>query len=154
MVIDNIVNGDRYFNLGIGIKKAIKFLQDTDLSSLKTGRYDLEGDSVYALVNVYDTKLQEEAYLEAHQNYIDVQYIVTGHEKMGYKQWCDQECVEPYDSGKDYGFYKGEPDFVIMEKNMFAIFFPDEMHMPGIMVTESQEVKKIVIKVLAKYNEI
>ena len=58
--------------------KAFTFLKNSDLSKLEIKRYDIDGDNLYAPVSEYLTKNEEDAKFEAHQKYIDIQYVVSG----------------------------------------------------------------------------
>ncbi|MEI8225577.1 MAG: YhcH/YjgK/YiaL family protein, partial [Bacteroidota bacterium] len=63
--------------------KAFTFLNESDLTKLEVKRYDLDGDNVYALISEYLTKNNEDARYEAHQKYIDIQYVISGKEQIG-----------------------------------------------------------------------
>ena len=85
MIIDALANMDFYKNLNESLYKGLRFLRETDLVALPVGRYKIDGDAVFALVQEYETHLPEECRWEAHYTYTDIQYIVEGSEKMGWK---------------------------------------------------------------------
>ncbi|MGB5529473.1 MAG: YhcH/YjgK/YiaL family protein [Ignavibacteriaceae bacterium] len=147
MIVDKIENAKLYYNLGARIKKALDYIQQTDLKSLKPGKYDIDGVNIFALISEYETKSEPEGNLEAHKKYIDVQYIIEGEELMGYAPLGNQEILEPYKEENDIIFYTGEKVFIKVTEGMFAIFFPEDVHMPGICVEKKSPVKKLVIKV-------
>jgi YhcH/YjgK/YiaL family protein len=147
MIIDKIENADLYKNLGERIKKSFDYIKKTDLKNLRPGRYDIDGDNIFALISEYQTKAELEGKLEAHKKYIDVQYLIEGEELMGYAPLGNQQTLEAYKEENDIIFYKGEKVFVKVTKGMFAIFFPEDVHMPGIQVRKKSLVKKLVIKV-------
>ena len=76
---------DFYKNLNESLYKGLRFLRETDLAALPAVRYEIDGDAVFALVQEYETHLPEECRWEAHYTYTDIQYIVEGSEKMGWK---------------------------------------------------------------------
>ncbi len=147
MISDNIKNYTLYKNLGEGINKALLFLSENDFNKMPDGRYNIEGDNVFALVNRYRTKRMEEAVWESHKKYIDVQFVAEGIEKIGYSILENMKVNKAYDENKDIQFINGEGKFVTLEKNSFAILYPSDVHMPGISVKESKEVIKVVVKV-------
>jgi len=147
MIVDKIENAGLYKNLGERIQKSFNYIKQTDLKKLKSGRYDIDGDKIFALISEYQTKAESDGKLEAHKKYIDVQFVIEGEELMGYSPLGDQSILEPYKEENDIIFYKGEKVFIKVTEGMFAIFFPEDMHMPGIEVGESSAVKKLVIKV-------
>jgi YhcH/YjgK/YiaL family protein len=146
MIIDKIEKSELYKNLHPGFQKAFEFINDNDISSLEDGKYEIEGDNIFALVQEYNTKDKEDAKLEGHIKYIDIQYINFGKELVGVAPLNEQAIVSN-DAEKDYAFYDGEASFIKLEKGMFAIFFPHDLHMPGIKINESTKVKKVVVKV-------
>jgi YhcH/YjgK/YiaL family protein len=147
MITDNIKNFSLYNNLSERINKALLFLNENDFGKIQNGRYDIDGDNVFALVNRYKTKRIEEAVWESHRKYIDVQFVAEGIEKIGYSFLEKMTVNKIYDEIKDIQFLDGVGDFITLEKNNFAILFPSDVHMPGISVNESKEVLKVVVKV-------
>ena len=147
MIVDKIENADLYRNLGERIKKSFNYIMQTDLKKLSVGRYDIDGNNIFALISEYQTKSESEGKLEAHRKYFDVQYVIDGEELMGYSPLGTQDILEPYKEENDIIFYNGEKFFVKVSAGMFAIFFPEDVHMPGINTGKSARVKKLVIKV-------
>jgi len=147
MIIDKIENANLYENLGERISKAFDYIRNTDLKKLVPGRYEINGGNIFALVSEYQTKPESEGKLEAHRKYIDVQYVITGEERMGYAPLERQEIIEKYKEENDIMFFKGEKSFTKVEEGMFAVFFPVDLHMPGINTGITSHVKKLVIKV-------
>lgn len=147
MIIDKLSNSHLYSSLGERITKALAYLKQTDFSQKELGRYDLDGDNIFALVNEYNTKDESEGKLEAHKKYTDVQFVVKGSELMGYAPLQNQKVINEYNEQNDITFFEGERSFTKVDEGMFAIFFPTDLHMPGIKVQRSEYVKKVVIKV-------
>ncbi len=100
------------------------------------------------MISEYETKTESEGKLEAHRKYIDVQYVIEGEELMGYAPLGNQQILEPYKEENDIIFYTVEKSFTKVSAGMFAIFFPTDVHMPGICVEKMSAVKKLVIKCL------
>lgn len=150
MIVDKIENTPLYKNLGERIQKSFSYIKQTNLKNLNPGRYDIDGENIFALISEYQTKSEAEGKLEAHKKYIDVQYVIEGEELMGYAPLGSQEILEAYKEENDIIFYTGEKVFIKVTKGMYAIFFPEDVHMPGISVKENSPVKKLVIKVRAE----
>jgi YhcH/YjgK/YiaL family protein len=66
---------------------------------------------------------------------------------MGYVPLENQKVIEGYNEQNDITFFSGEIFFSKLDEGMFAIFFPTDIHLPGIKVNEITYVKKVVIKV-------
>lgn len=147
MIIDKLSNAHLYSGLGERINKAFAYLKETDFSKMELGRYDIDGDNIFALVNLYNTKDESEGKLEAHKIYIDVQFVAKGSELMGYAPLENQKIIDKYSELNDITFFSGVKSFTQVDEGMFAIFFPTDVHLPGIKVKERSYVKKVVIKV-------
>ena len=147
MIIDKIENATIYKNLGERIKKSFDYITQTDLKNLASGKYEIDGENIFALISEYKTKPESEGKLEAHRKYIDVQYVIDGEELMGYAPLNGQEILDPYKEENDIVFFKGDKSFTKITAGMFAIFFPEDVHMPGISTGKISDVKKLVIKV-------
>ncbi|HQO10133.1 MAG TPA: YhcH/YjgK/YiaL family protein [Clostridiales bacterium] len=148
MIFDYIKNIDEYKTLHPNFEKAFGFIRTADLENLPNGKHPVKGEDIYASVSEYHTK--EEGYLEKHVKYIDIQLVTRGTEKIGFLGLEDQEIRDHYDEDKDIAFYFGDCEYIILQPGLFAIFFPEDLHKPGISVYNSVKVKKIVIKVKAE----
>ena len=146
MIVDELKNAAQYYALGAGIEKALRYLQGTDFNQVAPDRYDLDGDAVYALVQEYDSKPKSEGFWEAHHAYLDVQYVASGIEHMGYRPVEGMEA-NPYDEEKDFYTLEGEGEFYTLRAGYFTILKPQDAHMPGMAIDASQPVKKVVVKV-------
>lgn len=146
MIIDKIENYKLYEGLSKRISKAFKYIVDTDLLNTESGRYEIEGDEIFAMVQSYDTKKLSEAKLEGHFKYIDIQYVITGVENMGCTPMRNQAIVS-MNEDDDYAFYEGAAPLFKVEAGMFTVFFPEDLHMPCIECDNMSEVKKVVVKV-------
>lgn len=147
MVFDKIKNANLYFSLGEKIQKALQYLADTNFSSTEPGKYQIDGENVFALVQEYNTKPLSAGKWEAHRKYIDVQYVVSGREKMGITESEKVIVIEDYNEDKDYTIYKGDGNFLLVDEGYFTIFFPTDVHMPGLSINIPKPVKKVVVKV-------
>lgn len=146
MVVDKIENLEKYASLNPLFAKAIEYLKATDLNAREPGQVVLQEDSL--AVNFVQTKpkSKEEAKLETHDRFIDIQIPLSGAELMGYTPRADLPEAK-YDAGDDISFYEGlAEDYIAVKPGMFVIFFPQDAHAPAI---SSEGVKKVIVKVLA-----
>jgi YhcH/YjgK/YiaL family protein len=147
MIIDTLENAGRYECLHTRFKAAFHFLNNTNLAAQQEGRFEIDGDRLFVLTQTYQTKPLEGGKLEAHRKYIDIQFVVSGEEYIGYAPLTDQKPVEPFNTDKDIGFYHGDASFTKISAGMFAIFYPNDAHLPSRYLQTTTSVKKIVIKV-------
>jgi YhcH/YjgK/YiaL family protein len=144
MVLDSLSNIGNYASLNPLFAEAIRFLRDTDLTALEPGKIVLEPDRLVVNVNAIPPKTAEEAKLETHVEFIDIQVPITDEETMGYTPLEDLPEAR-YDASVDMTLYPGRAaNYFTLKPGMFAIFFPADGHAPGIT---SKGLKKIIIKV-------
>ena len=146
MILDVLENARRYLDLHKGFAKAIDFLSRPDLKDLPVARYEIDGDRVYAMVSREPGRRKEDALLETHEKYIDIQLVLNGTDEMGWKP--KSLCQQPsgaYDPATDMQFFADEPDAWLTTKSgAFVIFFPEDAHMPLI---STGQLHKVVVKV-------
>ncbi len=146
MILDALENSDRYFGIHEGFRKAFEFLSQADIGKLAPGRVEIEGERLYAIVSKGPGRGRREARLETHRKYIDIQYVVSGVDMMG---WNPAEACRrpagPFDAENDIGFYDDDPvTWIAVHSGSFAVFFPEDAHMP---LLSAGEIHKIVVKV-------
>ncbi|MBR6513351.1 MAG: YhcH/YjgK/YiaL family protein [Clostridia bacterium] len=152
MVSDKIFNLDRYLCLHPDFVKVKEVIEKFSDPALEPGKYQIDGDRVFAVVQGYDTKEAQPHKFENHRKYIDIQYIVDGCEQIHVKEMTGL-CVDfPFDEPHDYEFYKTPASFVTceLEAGEFAIFWPGESHRPGVMTQKgAAALRKVIFKVQA-----
>ena len=146
MIIDSILGLERYRRMNGGFEKAFKFLRSNDLDKIETGRYDIDGDNVFATVTENDMRDIETAKLEVHDSYIDIHIPLSASETFGWKDRTHCNTGEgKYDDEKDVAFFDDEPEaFCVVNPLQAVIFFPSDAHAPLI---GNGKIRKIVIKV-------
>lgn len=130
------------------LAKALEFAVQFDRSQ-PDGRYEVDGDKIYALVMTYSTKSAEELKFEAHKKYIDMQLLLEGIEFCDATQHCRLDIAMAYSDEKDAALYEA-PNFyssVLLEPGNFVILYPEDIHRPSRKVVDSQQVRKMAIKV-------
>lgn len=128
--------------------KAFEFLSSRDLDALPLGRYDIDGDLLFAKVDTYTTRNVEDTRYEAHKEYADIQYIISGEERISVQPLKRVSLAVPYNKERDISFYTSVTNcFFLADRTSYFIFFPENAHRPCLKVTNNSRVKKIVIKV-------
>jgi len=149
VIVDKIENAYLYAGVSAKIKAGLEILKDEKLSTKKDGRYEVNGDELYYIVQRYTTKPIKEGRLEAHKKYIDIQFAAEGEELIGHCLLGQLNIEEPYDEGKDVAFYKvpEKINTIRLSERMFCILFPQDGHMPGCQAAGACNILKIVVKV-------
>ncbi|NIA06853.1 MAG: DUF386 family protein [Actinobacteria bacterium] len=146
MILDRIEQADLYAKLNPPFAQAFAFLQQKGLNELADGRHDINGDDIYALVVKGTRQSRGEAKLEMHRKYIDVQYVVSGCDNMGWKnhKLCENSEGD-YDAEIDTELFSDAPSaWITVCPGDFVIFFPEDAHAPGV---GDGAFHKVVVKV-------
>jgi len=133
-----------------GLRAAIEFLGRKDIRELADGRFEIDGDRVFAMVQRYETALTGAPKFEGHRKFIDVQFIVSGEEIIGWTPIGRMTVTEAYDSEKDvcFGTAKaGEWTPVRLEAGQAAVLWPEDGHAPKLAAGAPSPVMKVVVKV-------
>lgn len=148
MISDTLKNASLYYSLHKNFQKGFDFIIDCLNNPKPVGRYEIEGEDVFALVQEYQTVAETEKKWESHEQYIDIQYVADGVEAMGWGSKKDFEPCCEYSAEKDIVFYQNREDSrVKVSAESFAIFYPDDIHRPGCNWNNAVQIKKILIKV-------
>lgn len=127
-------------------KAFFDYVNSVDLATIAEGKIELDGDDLFVICAEIDGKEQCDAALEAHHKYIDIQLLLSGNERMGWKPLEDaSDITKPYNEETDLVFYAEEADdFVNLKPGQFAVFFPEDLHAPGI---GNGKIRKLIAKV-------
>ncbi|MCC6546339.1 YhcH/YjgK/YiaL family protein [Candidatus Sumerlaeota bacterium] len=148
MILDSLVNFHLHAAPGTRLHRAFEYLRDFDPAT-PDGRVEVDGDNVFALVQGYDTRPMGKCRFEAHKKYIDIQYVSSGGEIMGWRPARDLDVAEEYDEERDIVFFEQPSTFTPCEvtAGLFTVFFPHDAHEPGIRMLGHSNVRKVVMKV-------
>lgn len=91
MIIDRIEEQERYYALHPDMELAFAFLAEAP--DLEPGRYELE-NGLFATVSEGETRPISEVKLESHKKYIDLQYCISGGERMSWAHVQELNMVE------------------------------------------------------------
>ena len=146
MILDALKNGMKYASLHPKFEQAFHYLLNNDLETLPAGKVELDGSNL--VINIVDItgKSVDEARMETHRDFIDIQVPVGQTERMGWKATENlTEVTEAYQATKDVTFYGDKATtFVDVQPYEFAVFFPEDGHQPGI---SSGTYRKIIVKI-------
>lgn len=150
MIYDTLEHLDAYRGIHPGVMRGLELLRDTDFSQWQDGRYEIDGDRLFVLVQSYDSKPANDT-PEAHKKYIDIQYLISGEELMGVAPLEGMtEEVEARPEG-DIWFYRGAVNNLLLTGRRFLALWPEDAHAPCIAVDKPAPCRKCVVKVLADW---
>lgn len=133
------------------VRKGLDFLAKSDIASLPAGRVDIDGDTIFALIQDYDTAPKAEKRPESHARYMDIQYVFAGREVIGYAPLAGSHQVEEdLFEDRDVRFYSQVTDEtdLLLGPGAYALFYPSDIHRPGCVAETAGKVRKVVVKIL------
>ena len=145
MICDTLEQLHLYKGFHKNLNTAIEFLAAHPLETLPLGRTEVDGDEVFINVMDADLKPHTGSHAEYHRLYADLQIDLTGGEGWGYTTLPGEEAGE---FTGDIGF-RTSPDAVsgTLGEGRFVLFFPGELHKPGVARPGCAHVRKVVIKI-------
>ena len=148
MIFSELNNLNQYLKTEDYIK--IKKFLDNVSPDIDEGKYEIDGEKIYAKVMSYDTKPIEKCLVEAHNKYIDIQASLVGSEGIDvFKRKGLTEQI-PYKVEEDVVIYKPDERMLISHVNnipgYFSMLFPEDAHRPQEVTSDKNRVKKFVIK--------
>lgn len=149
MIIDRLANGQMYERIHRRFPKAFAVLRDPAMGQKPDGRYPVDGDDLFYIVQHYTTKPIDQGRFESHRKYIDIQVLLAGEETLAWSPIQGLEVVEPYDEAKDIMFYRvGTISAQTrLEPGLFCLLYPHDAHLPSCQVACPSSVHKVVFKV-------
>jgi YhcH/YjgK/YiaL family protein len=149
MSLDALSESHQYTAISGRFEKAFEFLRQVNKDTAP-GRYEIDGEDIFAFVQQHLTKPIEERQYEAHRKYIDVQYIIRGREVI---YWAPLPLLTnvtmPFSEEHDAALYSVIPEGMPypLREGQFTILFPRDGHVPSCTWDQPAEVLKVVVKV-------
>lgn len=128
--------------------KAFAYISNTNFNTLKVGVYPVVGKKVYSKITEGVNKDYDKTAWEAHHDYIDLQLMVRGKEKIAVAHLASAKPITKYDPVEDVTHYTAPTanTYIADTKTLF-VFFPENTHRPSIRFDGNDQFKKVVVKV-------
>ena len=140
MIFDDLINIKLYKGIHPNLDQAIDFLYEHRKDSFDLGRYDIDGDKVFLVVQENTLNKDENDRFEHH-------LLVEGHEFSSYGSRILDEAI-PFDEASDIGFVHCEKFYPLhLGYHNFAVFFPGEPHQPNGYSGQEEIVRKYLFKI-------
>ena len=146
MIFDTVKNVDNYKGLG-RVYTALIFLAETDFTKIDLGRYELDGDNIFYMVQSYDTD-PDKTISEGHKKYIDIQFMVEGEEIIGVADIDDEKELTEAKEENDVWFYNCKTEPLTLSAGKYMVLYPNDLHCPGVATKgKAMTCRKVVVKV-------
>lgn len=149
MIFSSIYNEAEYRTYPEAIRRAVEYLKNNDFNAMEPGVYEIQGKELYAQVFDAQTGPAEEKRPEVHEKYLDVQFLASGVERLGFTKDTGAYEVDERIDERDLIFYKKveHEGFIESVPGCFCVFFPSDVHRPAVASGEPMTVRKVVVKV-------
>jgi len=88
MILGDIRNLDQEKHLyPSAVRRGLEYIMLHQLEDAPPGKYELESEEMFAIVQEYTTMPICGQQYESHYSYIDIQYLVSGMERIGWKRY-------------------------------------------------------------------
>lgn len=130
---------------------ALNYLKSISPEEVLDGRYQVNADDIIAIFQEFSSSfLTEKIEIEGHLKYLDVYYIVSGCEKIGWVSVDPLTCMNIYDEVNDV-WKKVVPsknlEYFSLNEGDVVILFPTDAHASQIGVKGDIKSRKIILKV-------
>lgn len=151
MILGKISSLKRYKGINRDLDFAIDYIIEANLKNIPYGIHYINGNNFYLNRMKYMGKNWNDCFFESHDNYLDIHIVLDGKEFIGYTNIDDLTLMEshPYDIENDLHKYYKEvvnPQMCRLEKDSFAIMFPEDAHLSQLIINE-EPIEKIVFKI-------
>jgi YhcH/YjgK/YiaL family protein len=145
MILDTLDNAHRYFALNPHFQAAFAWLKHNRDAAV--GRYDIDGDECYVMIQSVTGRGHADPLIEAHNRYLDIHVTLQGVEQIGWKPRAECSHVkQPFNDATDAILWSESPDFYVsLTPGQFCIVFPEDAHAP---CSGDGEVLKAVFKIV------
>lgn len=150
MILGHIDDNRLKDQLPNSIWNALAFVRNNDWNTLEDGIHAIDGDQLFINIMTVETVSIDSKSCEVHQNYADIQFIISGEEQM--------QCAASSSEVVSVTKYDAEIDFqsvnpvnflstFVLQEGMFAVFFPNEPHKPTCFIDKPKKIRKAVLKI-------
>lgn len=147
MIFTNLNDGLQNKALSLQIQKCLEFSKKEPLVEYTPGSYEIPNEGIKFNVLNYETKSENESFWESHLKYIDVQIMLKGSEYIAFNNIHNME-EETRNIENDFIKHKGKEMYkVLITDGDVLVFFPEDVHMPGLSVEKSENIVKVVFKI-------
>lgn len=146
MIYDSLKHMEAYQGVHPGIYKGLELLRDTDFSKLEDARVEVDGEDLFYLLQSYESKPANDT-PEAHKKYVDIQFLISGREKMGVGALEDMKEEVEAQPGAGYLVLPRPAGRDHPGRGQVCGPLPGDAHAPNIAVDGPEPVRKCVVKV-------
>jgi len=146
MILDTLDRWNDYGWSSDRFRAAFEYLEKLDPET-EDGTYPIDGEDVYCIIQSYETTSEDPRGFEAHRDYADIQYIISGEESLLWAPTPELTVVMPYTPDFEGFALVPNPTELVLTRGRFCSLFPQDAHAPGVAHGDPCSVRKAVVKV-------
>ena len=149
MILARLADADRYAPLHPLFAPALAWLRDPALAGLASGRYALDGERLFAIIDETPARDPAQARLESHRAYIDIQVNLAHGERMDWAPVAGLPVEDDFQPDGDIRFHAPAPHQaeLAIQPGWMCIFYPEDAHRPLLHLAGPGPCRKVVVKV-------
>ena len=152
MIVAKNADAASYKGLSPLLDKALDLLTPEFLAGVGTATVHMDGEKLYATLNIFDTVPDAETFFESHKRYLDIHVVTKGEERMEIAEsktlTVDEEKSRPAGDFYAYTEKSGAYQTLVLRPGTFLVAFPDDAHRCKGQVDGVSHVEKVVFKIL------
>lgn len=151
MIVGKLKDAADYRGIHPMLDKALDYLNDEFLNTVGTESTHMEGQDLYATLNLFETLPDDALFFEAHRNYLDIHVPLSGEERMDIAytpDLCPDDAVSKPENDF-YAFSDKDPEHqsIVLRHGDFLVAFPSDAHRVKGQVSGPSDVRKVVFKI-------
>lgn len=133
------------------LDKALDCLNDEFLLAVGTESTHVDGQKLYATLNLFETQPDNKLFFEAHRDYLDIHVVLSGEERMDIADTAALTLNEGASKPENdfYAYSDKDPahQSIVLRNGDFLVAFPADAHRVKGQVDGPSEVRKVVFKI-------
>lgn len=130
------------------VQPILGFIDKNNFETLPTGKHPL-ANGIFAIVIKTNSRNLKGQQFEAHRQNLDLHYLVSGNEVLGFTSALALHVAAPYASDEDYLLYQPPQQYSMigLKEKQFVLFYPEDAHCAQGHLQEENFIVKVVFKI-------
>jgi len=151
MIVAKLKNAADYRGIHPTLDRALEYLHEEFLETVGTETVHMDGQNLYATLNLFETQPDEKGFFEAHRDYLDIHVVLTGEERMDIAETAaltpDEAASKPENDFYVYQDKNPAHQSIVLRRGDFLVAWPSDAHRVKGQVSGPSEVRKVVFKI-------
>ncbi|WP_419871885.1 YhcH/YjgK/YiaL family protein [Candidatus Pristimantibacillus sp. PTI5] len=132
------------------LAEKLEYLRLTPFEQMEDGVYPALDDGTYLIIQHKELQPYHEVMPEQHRSYVDIHFMISGMEKMGFARDCGRnKAVAVTPEVDDHTFFEAveaETELVLFP-GQYIVLLPSDIHRPWCRADGMHKVRKALLKV-------